>query len=95
MVRLTTCAEMLLVLAGSMIGLLRNPTFGGVASAPIRLSASEAALTGRALDDASIADASAAAAGPSRPMDNTDFSFLWRKEMTSKFVSLALRDLGD
>jgi 4-hydroxybenzoyl-CoA reductase subunit beta len=68
---------------------------GGVASAPIRLSASEAALTGRALDEAAIADAAAAAAGPSRPMDNTDFSFLWRKEMTSKFVSLALHDLRD
>lgn len=68
---------------------------GGVASAPVRLSASESALAGRPLDDASIADAAAAAAGPSRPMDNTDFSFLWRKEMTSKFVSLALRDLRD
>ncbi|HXI44097.1 MAG TPA: hypothetical protein VNH83_29205 [Bryobacteraceae bacterium] len=34
LLRLTTCAEMLLVLAGSMIGLLRNPTFGGMAAAP-------------------------------------------------------------
>jgi 4-hydroxybenzoyl-CoA reductase subunit beta len=68
---------------------------GGVASAPVRLSAAESALVGRTLDDASIADAAAAAAGPSRPMDNTDFSFLWRKEMTSKFVALALKDLGD
>jgi 4-hydroxybenzoyl-CoA reductase subunit beta len=68
---------------------------GGVASAPVRLSASEAALTGRPLDEVAIADAAAAAAGPSRPMDNTDFSFLWRKEMTSKFVSLALHDLRD
>jgi 4-hydroxybenzoyl-CoA reductase subunit beta len=68
---------------------------GGVASAPIRLAAAENALLGRTLDDGGIADAAAAAAGPSRPMDNTDFSFLWRKEMTSKFVSLALRDLRD
>ncbi|HMA18263.1 MAG TPA: FAD binding domain-containing protein, partial [Thermoanaerobaculia bacterium] len=67
---------------------------GGVASAPVRLAASEAALTGRPLEQETIADAAAAAAGPSRPMDNTDFSFLWRKEMTSKFVSLALRDLA-
>ncbi len=66
---------------------------GGVASAPIRLSASEAALTGRPLDEASIAAAAAAAAGPSRPMDNTDFSFLWRKSMTSRYVALALQDL--
>jgi 4-hydroxybenzoyl-CoA reductase subunit beta len=67
---------------------------GGVASAPIRLSASEAALTGRALDEAAISDAAAAAAGPSRPMDNTDFSFLWRKEMTKNFVRAALADLA-
>jgi 4-hydroxybenzoyl-CoA reductase subunit beta len=67
---------------------------GGVASAPIRLSASEGALIGRALDTASIADAAAAAAGPSRPMDNTDFSFLWRKEMTRNFVRAALADLA-
>ena len=66
---------------------------GGVASAPIRLSASEAALTGRALDAAAIADAAEAAAGPSRPMDNTDFSFLWRKEMTTRYLARALEDL--
>jgi 4-hydroxybenzoyl-CoA reductase subunit beta len=67
---------------------------GGVASAPIRLRAAEAALTGRALDEDAIAEASAAAAGPSRPMDNTDFSFLWRKEMTKNFVRAALADLA-
>lgn len=66
---------------------------GGVDSAPLRLSAAEASLTGRPLDRAAVADAAAAAMGPSRPMDNTDFSFLWRKEMTRKFVSLALEDL--
>jgi len=66
---------------------------GGVASAPIRLSAAEAALAGRRFDEEAIQDAAAAAAGPSRPMDNTDFSFLWRKEMTKKFVAAALRDL--
>ena len=32
--------------------------------------------------------------GPSRPMDNTDFSFLWRKEMTKNFVRAALADLA-
>lgn len=34
LLRLTTCAEMLLVLAGSMTGLLRNARFGGMAAAP-------------------------------------------------------------
>jgi 4-hydroxybenzoyl-CoA reductase subunit beta len=68
---------------------------GGVASAPIRLTAAESVLLGRPLDEDSIRDAAAAALGPSRPMDNTDFSVLWRKEMTKKFVSAALRDLGN
>ena len=66
---------------------------GGVASAPVRLPAAEAALVGRPLDSDAISDAASAAMGPSRPMDNTDFSYLWRKEMTRKFVTLALRDL--
>jgi 4-hydroxybenzoyl-CoA reductase subunit beta len=66
---------------------------GGVASAPLRLSKSEDILAGGVLDETAIADAADAASGPSRPMDNTDFSFLWRKEMTRKFAAAALRDL--
>ncbi|HEY6066190.1 MAG TPA: FAD binding domain-containing protein [Thermoanaerobaculia bacterium] len=66
---------------------------GGVASAPVRLSDSESVLVGRPLDGDSIRDAAAAASGPSRPMDNTDFSVLWRKSMTSRFVARALEDL--
>jgi 4-hydroxybenzoyl-CoA reductase subunit beta len=65
---------------------------GGVASAPVRLAAAEAILVGRKLDEESIAAAADAAAPSSRPMDNTDFSFLWRKEMTRNSVSRALRD---
>ena len=64
--------------------------------APLRLRRSEEALSGGILDDAAIAAAADAASGPSRPMDNTDFSFLWRKEMTRRYVADALRDLrGD
>jgi 4-hydroxybenzoyl-CoA reductase subunit beta len=66
---------------------------GGVASAPIRLVAAESVLLGRPLDQDSIRDAAAAALGLSRPLDNTDFSVLWRKSMTSRFVVLALQDL--
>jgi 4-hydroxybenzoyl-CoA reductase subunit beta len=66
---------------------------GGVASAPVRLTRSEEILEGRRLDEAAMLEASEAAAGPSRPMDNTDFSFLWRKEMTKKYVERALREL--
>jgi 4-hydroxybenzoyl-CoA reductase subunit beta len=67
---------------------------GGVSSAPVRLSRSEELLRGRRLDREAIADAAEAAAGPSRPMDNTDFSFLWRKEVTKRFVAAALGDLA-
>ena len=34
LLRLTTCAEMLLVLAGAALGLLRNATYGGLIAAP-------------------------------------------------------------
>jgi 4-hydroxybenzoyl-CoA reductase subunit beta len=67
---------------------------GGVASAPLRLAGAEEILMGRALDEEAIARSAEAASGPSRPMDNTDFSFLWRKEMTRKYVAAALRDLA-
>ena len=66
---------------------------GGVASAPVRLTRSEEILRDRPLDETVISEAADAASGPSRPMDNTDFSFLWRKEMTRKYVAAALRDL--
>lgn len=67
---------------------------GAVASAPVRALLAEQALAGRALDEEAIAKAAEAAAGPARPMDNTDFSFLWRKEMTRKWVAAALRQLS-
>ena len=66
---------------------------GAVASAPLRASAAERILVGRRLDVTAITEAADAAAGPSRPMDNTDFSFLWRKSVTSRFVARALEDL--
>ncbi len=67
---------------------------GGVASAPLRLTRAEEVLRGRRLDAESIAEAAEASSGPARPMDNTDFSFLWRKEMTRRFVASALKGLG-
>jgi len=68
---------------------------GAVSSAPVRASAAERHLIGRPLDATAIAEAAALASGPSRPMDNTDFSFLWRKEMTKKWVADALRATND
>jgi 4-hydroxybenzoyl-CoA reductase subunit beta len=67
---------------------------GGVASAPLRLTRAEEVLRGRRLDADSIAEAAEASSGHARPMDNTDFSFLWRKEMTRRFVASALKGLA-
>jgi CO/xanthine dehydrogenase FAD-binding subunit len=67
---------------------------GAVSSAPVRASAAEAALAGRRLEGETIGEAARAAAVVSRPMDNTDFSFLWRKEMTARWVEMALRDVS-
>jgi 4-hydroxybenzoyl-CoA reductase subunit beta len=67
---------------------------GAVASAPVRASAAEAALAGRLLDAEAIAGAGRAAAVVSRPMDNTDFSFLWRKEMTGRWVEKTLAEIA-
>lgn len=66
----------------------------GVASAPLRLDRSEELLRGRPLERHSIEEAASAATALARPMDNTDFSFLWRREMTRRLVSDALRDLA-
>jgi 4-hydroxybenzoyl-CoA reductase subunit beta len=68
---------------------------GGVSSAPLRLTAAERVLAGRPLDRDAIAEAAEAASGPSRPMDNTDFSFLWRKQMTRRYVASALEALRE
>jgi CO/xanthine dehydrogenase FAD-binding subunit len=58
----------------------------------VRATAAEEFLVGRPLDETAIAEAAALASGPARPMDNADFSFLWRKEMTRKWVADALRE---
>jgi 4-hydroxybenzoyl-CoA reductase subunit beta len=69
---------------------------GAVASRPIETPAAVDALIGQPLTDASIAAAAAAAAQPAKPMDNTDFSLVWRKRVTRDFVAYALRELrGD
>jgi 4-hydroxybenzoyl-CoA reductase subunit beta len=66
---------------------------GAVASRPIVAAEAAASLVGRRLTDTAIADASALAAVPARPMDNTDFSLVWRKRVAREFVSYALREV--
>ncbi|HXE59221.1 MAG TPA: xanthine dehydrogenase family protein subunit M [Gemmatimonadaceae bacterium] len=66
---------------------------GAVASYPMRIAAATDALVGRRLDAASIADAADAAFKPAKPMDNTDFTLAWRKEMVRVYVAKALEDI--
>ena len=69
---------------------------GSVASRPIEVVDAAAALIGRPLTDAAIAEAAEMAAKPARPMDNTDFALGWRKRVTRDFVGYALREVrGD
>lgn len=66
---------------------------GGVGSAPIVVEGAREALVGRALSDESIAAAAEAAHKVGRPLDNTDFTLSWRKEMIRPHVERALGDL--
>ena len=69
---------------------------GAVASRPIAAFEAASALVGRPLDDEAIAQAAELAAQPARPMDNTDFTLVWRKRVTRAYVTSALRELrGD
>jgi 4-hydroxybenzoyl-CoA reductase subunit beta len=69
---------------------------GAVASRPMEASDAGAVLVGRPLDDTQIARAAETGAQPARPMDNTDFSLVWRKRVTRDFITYALRELrGD
>ena len=66
---------------------------GAVASRPVLADKAAAALVGEPLTDATIARAADLAAEPARPMDNTDFTLLWRKRVTRECVTRALTTL--
>ncbi len=69
---------------------------GAVASQPLEAVQASVALAGRQLTDDTIAEVAELAARPARPMDNTDFTLVWRKRMTKELVGYALRELrGD
>jgi 4-hydroxybenzoyl-CoA reductase subunit beta len=69
---------------------------GAVSSRPVEAPQAAASLVGEPLSDDVIARAAEAASQPARPMDNTDFTLLWRKRVTRDFVTYALCELrGD
>jgi len=66
---------------------------GGVGSWPMESEAAVAALVGRPLGDEAIEAAALAAARPSKPLDNTDFTIGWRKDLVPITVRRALDEL--
>jgi 4-hydroxybenzoyl-CoA reductase subunit beta len=67
---------------------------GAVASTPRPSAEAAAALAGARLTPDLIARVADLAAGPSKPLDNTDFTHPYRKKMTRVFVARALRSLA-
>ena len=69
---------------------------GAVASRPLDAARASTALTGKDMTDQVIADAAAAATEIGKPMDNTDYELVWRKQMIRALVGYALREVrGD
>ena len=67
---------------------------GGVGSHPLEAEASETVIIGKKLTEDRVREAAEAAFRPAKPLDNTDFHMLWRKEMTRYYVAGALREVG-
>ena len=67
---------------------------GAVASYPMESPEAAAALIGSRLDPSTIGAAADAAYRPAKPMDNTDFTLGWRKEMVRVHVQRALEELS-
>ena len=67
---------------------------GAIASHPQEVPESAAALVGSRLDAKAIAAAADAAYKPAKPMDNTDFTLAWRKEMVRVHVRRALAQIA-
>ncbi len=67
---------------------------GAVAPQPRPASAAAAALVGERLTPELITRVADLAAGPAKPLDNTDFTHPYRKKMTRVFVARALSSLA-
>ncbi|HXH81879.1 MAG TPA: FAD binding domain-containing protein [Candidatus Tectomicrobia bacterium] len=67
---------------------------GAVASQPREATKAAEALAGRPLTEEVIAEAAAIAAGPAKPLDNTDLTHPYRKKVTRVYVARALAVAG-
>jgi 4-hydroxybenzoyl-CoA reductase subunit beta len=76
--------------AGAVTG--ARVVLGAVASRPLTSTKAAGLLVGHRLTDDRIAAAAEAAYEIAKPMDNTDFTLVWRKRMVRALVGYALRD---
>jgi 4-hydroxybenzoyl-CoA reductase subunit beta len=67
---------------------------GAVGSRPLRARAAEDLLRGKPLTEEAVRAAAEAAWEPARPLDNTDFTIGWRKEIVRPEVARALRTVA-
>jgi 4-hydroxybenzoyl-CoA reductase subunit beta len=67
---------------------------GAVASLPRAATAAQTALAGERLTPDLIERVAGLAAGPAKPLDNTDFTHPYRKRVTRVFVARALRQVA-
>jgi CO/xanthine dehydrogenase FAD-binding subunit len=67
---------------------------GAVASVPREAPRAAAVLVGQRLTAETIEAAAEAAAGPARPLDNTDLTHPYRKKVTRVYVARALARLA-
>lgn len=68
---------------------------GAVASYPLRAIEAEKVLFGQKLTTDVISAAGEAAFKPSKPMDNADAAYAWRKKMVRVYVERALQEIAD
>ncbi len=67
---------------------------GAVAPSPLEARDAEQVLIGERLDAEVIDEAAQAAFKPAKPLDNTDLTLAYRKQMTRVYVARALRELA-
>lgn len=67
---------------------------GAVGSAPLRATAAEDLLRGKPLTEEAMRAAGEAAWKPAKPMDNTDLTLGWRKDIVKPEVARALQEIA-
>jgi len=67
---------------------------GAVTSVPFEATAAGAALVGKTLTPDVIDEAAQAAFTPAKPLDNTDLTLYYRKQMVRVYVTRALKELA-